>query len=205
MKKYLSVFAAVGLAMLILVVSLFKSAEVKYASALGIKSSLKNRAEGIDIVYELPYPGNVSPNSALWPLKAARDQMKLSFQSEGFSRSHYLLHLANKRLAAASHLWDLGDYDEALPVFSKSQIYLMNAEETLESEENTDEVLLLFRDMNEASLKHRQILEQVLAEASDEVRPRVTEIMNHCKLVYDKSAARLHSAGRVIPENPFEN
>lgn len=205
MKKYLSVFAAVGLAMLILVVSLFKSAEVKYASALGIKSTLKNRAEGIDVVYGLPYPGKIAPNSPLWPLKAARDQVTLSLQSEGHSRSEYLLLLANKRLAAASHLWDLGDYDEALPVFSKSQIYLMNAAETLEFEESSDEVLLLYKNMNEASLKHRQILEQVLAESSDEIRPRVTEIMNHCKLVYDKSAARLHASGRLIPENPFEN
>jgi len=202
MIKLTSTLGAFVIAFLILFVSLFHAASIQYAS--GIQTAeLKNRAEGIDVVYGLPYPGNIGPQSPLWPVKAMRDRVVLSMKVSDMSRAEELLLLSNKRLVSGHHLWELEDESAALSVFSKAEMYLSEATEILEDSEPSDDYLELATDISHASLKHRQILEQVLAESSDTLRPHVTEIMNASKLVYTKTHALLTSEGRVAPLNPF--
>lgn len=203
--KRLAQFLGLFFALLVLFVSLFESVSVKYAGSNAHAVITKNRAEGIDIVYGLPYAGAITPTSPLWPIKAARDRMKLSSLTTPVDKSNYMLLLSDKRLALASHLWSLDDLDASIVTFSKAEMYLRNSADiiiNMNAHANYSNELLT---LNQASLKHRQILEQILAESSDDTRPRVIEIMNNTKYVYTTTSACLSSIGVSPQPNVFEN
>src|SRR3569832_2303990 len=122
--KRLAQFLGHFLALLVLFVSLFESVSVKYAGSNAHATVTKNRAEGIDIVYGLPYAGTITPTSPLWPIKAARDRVTLTTLGSAKDKATYMLLLSDKRLALASHLWSLDDVDASIVTFSKAELYL---------------------------------------------------------------------------------
>lgn len=203
--KRLAQFLGLFVALLVLFVSLFESVSVKYAGSNAHPQVMKNHAEGIDVVYGLPYGGSITPVSPLWPIKAARDRVKLSTLSTDEERSDYMLLLADKRLSLASHLWSLDDLDAAIVTFSKSEMYLRNSADMLMEKNEHAKFAGRLLVINQASLKHRQILEQILAESSDDTRPRVIEIMDNTKYVYTKTSAALTSIGVSPQPNLFED
>ncbi len=203
--KRLAQFFGLFFALLVLFVSLFETVSVKYAGSNAHVSVTKNQAEGIDIVYGLPYAGAVTPTSPLWPLKAARDRITLSSLSSPQEKSQYMLLLSDKRLSSASHLWSLDEMDAAIITLSKAELYLRNSADLLIDLKPHAKYAGELQTLNQASLKHRQILEQILAESSDDKRPRVIEIMNNSKYVYTKTAACLSSIGVNPQPNLFED
>lgn len=164
----------------------------------------KNAAEGIDIVYDLPYPGHINPQSPLWSIKVLRDRaaFKLSFSNQ--EKCHTALHLADKRLSAAYRLWNMNEMNESLVTLEKAVGYLKTSLIYAEAARkegimNADD----YRQIVYSAQKHRQILETALSEAPDEARPTIHSIMTGPKEIAIKASASMLEMGVTPPSDPF--
>ena len=200
-KRILIRFATLFFALIVLTLSVVETSSIKYD--VGAKSPEPTAtSRPVHVVYALPFPGNVYPGSPLWPMKVLRDKVNLELTSGSVSQSDVELHLADKRLAAGWEMWKSEDTEGAFAMFAKAEGYLETSFETLKSQ-NFEEGSDILRQITFASLKHREILEKVLAECSDEARPMVTKFLNPSKDVYEKASKKMVELGFDAPINPF--
>src|SRR5690242_4265879 len=102
MLKNLFIFcASISLASLILIISIFRLAEVKYVFSQSPSPAPTTNQKPISVDYDLPYPGSVTPDNILWPMKALRDKVWLSLTINPSKKADLELLIADKRLAGA--------------------------------------------------------------------------------------------------------
>lgn len=194
--------AALFFALVVLILSVVETASVKYAFGAKEPDPTQEPKE-VDVTYELPYPGSVIPGSPLWPLKALRDKVSLEF-TNGLAEVDFKMHLADKRLASGWEIWEAGDANEALLTFEKSEGYFLSAFDDLKKmDSNTEGIHDSVRQLTYASLKHREVLEKVLAECNDEARPMVTKLLDTPKYLYTAGSSLMSELGMTPPDNPF--
>jgi hypothetical protein len=193
--------AALFFALIVLILSVLETSSVKYA--FGAKPDPTAGPREVDVTYELPYPGTVTPGSPLWPLKALRDKVSLEMSGDLLNQANFKLHLADKRLASGIELWASGNTNEALLTLEKSEGYLLSSFDSLKGVGEQEGVHDTVRHMTYASLKHRQVLEKVLAECGDEARSMVTKLLDTPKFLYTAGSSRMVELGMTPPDNPF--
>lgn len=205
-------FVFLGFAFLILFVSILRSASVKYTFSqknptIMVESINQNREEngGIVIDYNLAYAGPVLPDSIFWPLKVLRDRVWLVLVYDISKKAELNLLFADKRLQAARELFSKGESELAYSTLVRSLGYFKTASdlEIIAREKNYD-TLDLSETIAKASLKHRQILDELIDIAPEEIRPKITVIEDTVNEIYKSKSEVISSYGKNPPFDPFD-
>lgn len=203
-KKTIIVFSTICLSVIILAASVSHTASVKY-SFNQPPSPVPSTGEKVAISYSLPYPGKISPTSPLWFLKAFRDKALLATAVDPVSRANLLLLMADKRLSFANDYFNKGQIEVSLSVLNKAEMYLSASyESAIKARESGEHVDALLQRLSASSLKHRQLIEQMAANTSDDARAFFAQKMDISKEVFEKTSVSLHELGHEIPPNPFD-
>ena len=190
------------LAVLVLFASVYRSVKVSYVFN---NTLAMDRGElDVHVDYPLPEP-RVSPGSPGWPIEILGEKVKTAMAASDEDKSLMLLEQADKRLSAAQDLYEKGNFNDSVLVFSKAEGYLMEALESLKKYEemgmSQEDVV---KQINLASLKHREMIEEVLLDAPDDARAVLTKTLDTPKLVYNETQSMLENMGSSASENPFE-
>lgn len=199
------VFFFLVFASFILAVSIFRTVSPQHVFSQ-IKRETPQKAEVVKkpIDYYLVYPG-ILPDHFLWPLKALRDQAWVFFTTDPMRKAELYLLFADKRIGAAKVLLEGGKSGLAFSTASKAEKYLEQAvaQEKFAREKGLDTGALLDK-LALASLKHREVLEEMYVKAGEDARPKIVEVLNYPKRLFDEVKMRLLDLNRPIPESPFE-
>ena len=188
----------------ILGISILKSAAVHYSFS-GIPEESWKIDTGEKIDYDLPYSGRILPDSPFWFIKVARDKAWTLFTSKKSRKAELNLLFADKRLVASKLLFEKGEYELGAEILLKAELYLQEASNLREgckaSGENTREFLKV---ITLASLKHREVIDEIVAIAPEDARPEIIKIKDITREVFIKERNALQEIGEVAPKSPSE-
>ncbi len=203
-SKFLLGFVTFVLAFGMLSVSFLKSASVEYAFSTPTPNPEASE-EKIVIEYQLPYPGNVTPDSPLWFVKAGRDKLWYNLSMNPSKKAELALLYADKRLVMSKTLFENEKPDLGFSTLSKGEKYLELAleNEKLARSKGGDTSILLTK-LGIASLKHREVIEEILTMSPEDARPEIVKISDYSKNVYKEVRDTLNSKGMPIPKSPFD-
>ncbi len=191
-------------ALVILFISVYKASTLKYDFQYLPNISATKIIKGVD--YNLPYPGNVHPNSILWPVKVMRDKALLLFKQDYLSKAEISLLLADKRLGSSIVMYRRGDYENGVVAAKKSGMYLENSYNyMIEAKEQGVDVKEFANTLAMASLKHWQVLESLRISSPEDAQPIINQINDYARLVNEKTTQLLNESGQTPPPNPFNN
>lgn len=208
-KRFLVTFGVMFLAVGFLLISLLRTASVRFESnsTLSNNNSLTNILgdKTTQVDYQLASPGPVLPDSPLWPLKAIRDRIWYAIVSDPGKKADLYLLFADKRLGASAILFGQGKDDIAYSTLTKAEKYLELAlskeEENRTNGVDTSEYL---QRIAKASLKHYQVLQDIYSSASEKYKPQVIQEEEYPKKVFESARNTLLDKGITPPENPFD-
>ena len=199
-SKIAGATATIIIALLILSVSILKSASIKYAySPMVLSEKVDSKAVHGSIDYLLAYPGKIHPDNPLWYLKVIRDKVWhiLTFNQD--KKAELNLLFADKRLNSARELFNKNKPDLGFSTLTKSSKYLEKA-----IPKDTDDAVYLNK-LATATLKHREVIEdEILPIVPEDLRPNVIIISNYSKEIYKKVRDLMLSKGLVPPEDVFD-
>jgi hypothetical protein len=176
MKKFFLTSFFLGLAFLILGVSLFQAS----ASNLYSTSSAELQPIGAEeatgeavaelfkkekVNYYLPYPG-ILPDHPLYFLKMARDRVELFLTSNALKKAEKFLHFADKRIGAAQALVSGNQTKLGVTTASKAEKYL---ERAIDQEKTADDKDLKTKSFLARLVKACQKHEEILLEIKEKV------------------------------------
>lgn len=207
LRRIVTYVAAFSFAFLILFTSVFRIASIKYVfsqSPTPVPEAQSNNDKPLDINYELPYPGGILPDNFLWPVKVLRDRAWISFSTNPLKKAQVLLLLSNKRLNSALVLFKEGKSDLGASVLTKAEKYLEEAqkEERKAHAKGMDTVSFL-QDYSLATLKHREVMDDILLIAPEDAKPMIVKTQNYPKKLFQLSRDSLLEAGTTAPSDPF--
>lgn len=157
----------------------------------------------VTIEYELAHPG-ILPDHFLWPLKAARDQVWLFLTMDSLKRGEFLLLLADKRVSAAKNLMKEEKSGLAVSSSIKAERYLEQAvAQERVARKNGQDTSRFLDKLVPATLKHREVLEELYIMAPEDARPRVVEILNSPKKLFNDVKKTYIDLNKPIPQSPF--
>lgn len=189
----------------ILLTSILRTTAPQYAfSAPKSPVTAASTKEKKEVDYYLVYPG-ILPDHFLWSGKALRDKIWLFLTTDPVKKSELLLLFADKRLGAGRVLLDGGKNELAVSSITKAEKYLeeaAGAEERARQKGLNTEVVL--DRLVLATLKHREVLEEMYIKAPEDARPVIAEVLNYPKRLFDNLKTILRELGRTVPESPFE-
>ena len=202
-RRVVSILSAIFLALAILLVSLSRASSVNYAFSASFAETLGESTE-MSINYTLPFPGRILPDHPLWSLKAVRDKLWLVVTVNPSRRGELLLLFSDKRLASSKILFEKDKPEIAFSALSKGEKYLEQAAgiESENRKKGMDTRDFLTKLAN-SSLRHRQVINEILAIAPEDAKPEIIKIENYSRDVYKASRDALNSLGMPAPENPF--
>ena len=205
-RKLFLAIIGVTFAIGILFISLFRVASVKYefGNSATVYDTEASGEGGVKIDYALPYPGRVLPDSPLWPLKAIRDRVWLFITTNSTREAELKLLFADKRLGMAQILFEKGEIEKGFSTLTKAEKYLEQAK--WQEKQNRDKGIdtsIFLEQLAKASLKHFQVMEQLVVNVPEEVKPSVRQSQDYAKGAYEDSRNALLEKGKPAPENPF--
>jgi hypothetical protein len=208
MKRVLFVLPTLLFAFGVLFTSILRTASVKYEFS-GVVNGAENRdvlgAESVNINYTLAYPGRILSDHPLWPLKALRDRVWLWITTNPSREAELKLLFADKRIGMSKILFEREKYGVAFSTLTKAEKYLEEAcrqeEENRKQGYDTSEFLKV---LSVSSLKHRQVIEEILLIAPEDAKPKIIQTMEYSNSVYEKTMHALNEKGMDVPENPFD-
>ncbi len=205
MKRVLGLVTPLAVAALILVVSIFSSSQVEYVFGQS-STPAPIFGEKVNVEYQLPYAGKVQPDSLLWPVKALRDRVWIVVSLDPVKKAQVLMLLANKRIIFAQNLMLEDNSELSVSTLTKSEKYLEQAvaQEKLARSKKLDTKQLL-QELAMSTLKHRQILEEILTAAPEDAKPVIVKTLDANKHLYSDLNTSLNSQGLITPQNPFED
>lgn len=187
----------------ILVVSILRSAAVRYAFK-AVPTPAPQGTTDEKVPYPLPYTGKVTPDHVLWPLKVMRDKAWIFVTTNPLKRAEIALLLSDKRIAAADKLVKEGNLNLALSVADKAEMYLFESwEDTTKARNMGMETLTISERIALSSLKHREVLERIRTQSPEEAKGILTQLIESAKMVNEKSSQSLSERGKKPPSNPF--
>lgn len=204
--KIIAYASALLVAFAILFASVLRTASVRYeVGDTLVNQDVDYNDDDLGIDYYLPFPGRVLPDSPVWPLKVLRDRVWLLVTTNSTRKVELKLLFADKRLGSAMILFQKGKMERGLSTLSKAEKYLEEAsldEEVLRrSGMDTTEVL---HRLTNASLKHFQVMHQLVEGVPHEVKPLIIEMQEYPKKTYERGRNGLLEKAEPLPENPFE-
>ncbi len=203
-RRILAVSSVVFLAFSILLISIFRVAAPQHTFLAFTSQVLPASESDMRINYELPYPGKILPDHPLWFIKALRDRLWILATTSNSKKAELYLLFSDKRLESARILFEKGKADLAFSTLTKAEKYLELAQKKEESnrQKGLDTKNFLSKLAN-ASLKHRQVINNILEIAPEDARPEIIKIEEYSRNVYEKSRDALNSFGMPVPANPF--
>src|SRR5260221_7661514 len=203
-KQFLLFSAGFSLALVILVISIFRIAEIKYVFSQAPSPTPTNAPKEVIVNYNLAFPGNILSDNILWPLKALRDKVWLTVTVNPSKKADLYLLIADKRLADAKILFEKCKADLGISVLTKAEKYLESAanEEKIAKKEGMDTKYFLGR-FAIATLKHRQVLDEISKNAPEDAKPLIMKTQNYSKNLYNEARNGLLEAGSDVPQSPF--
>jgi len=205
LKKMVFVPAILVFAFVILFVSILQSSSVSY-SFMSPPLPYENQAVGkTEVNYVFPFAGSVLPDSPLWKLKAARDRAWYAITSSPLRKAELALLFSDKRLVSAKILVEKGKFDIAISTITKGEKYLETAtnQEIIARERGYDTNLFLNK-LALSSLKHREVIEELMPLLPEEGKPLVVKTEDYSKNAYKAVECALNSKGMPVPINPFD-
>ena len=208
-KRIAVVLSTVIFAFIILSISVLRSSAIRpsidvYSATP--KPELKEdvQDEKIEIMYVMPFPGRILPDSPFWPVKALRDKVWMTVTTNPMRKAELALLFADKRLVSSYELFKTNKPQLALTTLTKAEKYLEAGSviEKKERQKGLDTKSFLFT-LATASLKHREIIEGMLNIVPDDIKPEVIKVEDYSKNVYKECRDALQSQGVSAPENPF--
>jgi hypothetical protein len=193
MGKRLAILPLFLVAFLVLAVSIFRTASVKYVFSQA-PSPVPETPEIASIDYALPEP-ELTPESPLWPVKALLDMGEQSPQEH--------LKNADIRLVAGLRMFEGGKVEEAILVLEKAELHLKRSLDAAVETGDLPESGEILYTISVASLKHREVLETILPRMPEDGKAVITKILDIPKTVYNGSSSELVKAGLIAPEYPF--
>ncbi len=192
----------------ILFTSVLRTAAVKYEfseTAANIEGPRVLGEEAVEIDYYLPYPGRVMPDSPLWPLKALRDRVWYWITTNPSRRAELKLLFADKRVAMSKILFEKGKPEIGYSTLTKAEKYLEEASNAeRQNRENGIDTSEFLGRLAKASLKHAQVMEEILDLAPEDAKPQIIQTENYAKRAYEQARNGLQELGLPAPENPFD-
>jgi len=194
------------LAFAILSISVFRSASPRYAFIGPLSVSAANEeGSGVEIDYLLPYPGRILPDSPLWPLKAVRDKLWHFFTFDTQKEAELSVLCSDKRLGMSKILFERGKPELAYSTLTKGEKYLeMALEHERKAREKGGDTVELLQKIANASLRHRQVIDEILNLAPEDAKPAIINIQNYSKQIYKEVSDVLSSKGITPPKDPFD-
>jgi hypothetical protein len=208
-RKLLVAASTVTLAFAILFISVFRTASVKYEFS-DVKTFDNHESyvlgdKDVHVEYSLPFPGKVLPDSPLWPIKALRDKVWLFLTTNDSRKAELKLLFADKRLGSAQLLFEKNKPEIGFTTLTKAEKYLEEAvtQEQINRGMELDTTEFLQRLAN-ASLKHYEVMEEILRIAPDDAKPQVVSSQDYSKSAYETVRDALFEKGIQPPESPFD-
>lgn len=208
-RRLLVAASTVMLAFAILFISVFRTASVKYefsdVRTPDNQGTFVLGDKDINIDYYLPYPGKVLPDSPLWPVKALRDKVWLFLTTNQSRKAELKLLFADKRVGSAKLLFEKDKPEIGFTTLTKAEKYLEEAvvQEKVNRENGLDTTEFLQR-LSKASLKHYEVMEEILMIAPDDAKPQVVSSQDYPKRAYEMVRDALFEKGIQPPETPFD-
>jgi hypothetical protein len=195
-----------SIASAIFLVSVLRSAETKRVFSQSSPPSDQEEIEEVEINYYLPYPGRILPDHFLWPVKVFRDKLWLFITVDAVKKGEILLLFSDKRLVSAKDLLKKDKPELAITTLTKAEKYL---EQAVDQEElargKGGETGSLLEKLSLATLKHRQVIEEILTFAPEDARPIVVATCDYPKRLFNEVKTSLMKLGLPFPKNPFED
>lgn len=150
---------------ILLAFSLFCIFYLVFSSSVLAQTATGTESARVD--YDLPYPG-ILPDSPLYFLKTFRDRFYSFLISDPVKKAEFDLLTADKRLGAATVLFDKGKRELAETTISKGENYFEDAIKNLKLSKMQGRPIDigLMTDMELSSKKHKEVLLQ-MTEKSD--------------------------------------
>lgn len=206
--RFVTVLLTIIAAFSILTVSVLRAASVGYdfSGTLQVQALGTGKAKEMEIKYYLPYPGKILQDNTLWFVKALRDKLWLKLTFEPLRKMDLLLLFSDKRLAGSVILIEREKASIALSTLGKGEKYLEEASklEAKSRKEGVDTKSFLPKLAN-AALKHRQVIEELLLIAPENVKPSIVKTGDYSKNVYREARDAMKSLGMDAPESPFDS
>ncbi|MFH1863524.1 MAG: DUF5667 domain-containing protein [bacterium] len=159
----------------------------------------------IETNYYLPYPGRILQDNSLWFAKALRDKIWLKLTVSPLRKMDLLLLLSDKRLAGSKILIEKNKASVALSALSKGEKYLEEASKfEQKSRKGGVDTKSFLPKLASAALKHRQVIEEMLLIAPEDVKPSIVKMEDYSKNVYKEARDAMNSLGMIAPKNPFD-
>lgn len=207
LRRLALIFPPLLLAFGILTISVFRTASIQYEFSDENITGDEGKVLGGEfprIDYSLAFPGKVLPGDPLWVVKATRDRFWLTTTTSRTRKSELLLLFADKRLASSRILFERGLPEEGFSTLEKAERYLAEASkiEKQNREKGLDTHNFL-RILAYSSLKHFEVIEEILAMAPEDARPIIIELETYPKDVYRQARDALIKEEYPVPSNPF--
>lgn len=196
------------MAFLVLSISVLRAASVSYsfsASPLIALNNVLGENEETKVDYPLPYPGKIGPDHPAWAFKALRDKLWFLVSTSSSRKAELMLLFADKRLGSSRVLFEKGKPEIGFSTLSKGEKYLESS--WLLTQKNTAKGLdtsEFLKKLANASLKHREEIEEILVVAPEDAKPQIIKTMDYPKNVFRGTRDALRSKGLPVPENPSD-
>ncbi len=129
--------------------------------------------------YYLPYPG-ILPDNMLYPLKMVRDRIWLFLTIDPLKKGERLLLFSDKRLGAGKTLIEGGKVELGVSTITKGEKYLEEAIAQAERARNKGkETTVLYEKLEKATLKHQEILGEVLSKVPPAFREDLKRALDY--------------------------
>ena len=187
---------ALGVAFLILGLSLFRSARAVTGSSVEVTPTLSVTPTGAVVSYYLPYPG-ILPDHFLYSVKMARDFIRKSLTFNTLKKARLYILYADKRLNAARFLLEGNKQGLATTTAVKAEKYLERAFREGEKAEGRGLPMGNFwKEMQLAAAKHEEVLTQLNEQVPVTNRNEWGKARELAKMVGDKTRQK-----RIEQEN----
>jgi hypothetical protein len=168
MKKLITV--------ILLILFLFISQNLQKSFAQSTPSAMI-----INVQYDLPYTG-ILPDNPLYFLKAVRDNVLNLLITDPLKKSEFDLLMADKRLGGAQALLNKKEDDLAITTLSKSENYFYQAIQQIAiAKKQGDNVNNDIAKLITASLKHQQVIFQMISQANKDTKRALGVSLNRVR------------------------
>ncbi len=206
MRKYLLSCAVFVLAFGVFSVSVMRSAAVSYSFAATVPTPTPTAASVVtpQVDYQIPFIGNILPDSPLWSVKALRDWLWYRFTFDHLKKAELALLFSDKRLIASKVLFENKKPGIALSTLTKGEKYLeISWKEEEIARNNGQDTTSFLTILATSSLKHKQVIEETLKIVPEDVKPEIIKVEDYANNTYKSSRDALNHKGIVAPKDPF--
>lgn len=205
-RRVLLILASLLFAVGVLATSVFRTTTVTYLFPQKLHpDAYKARIlpyEEVD--YFLAYPG-ILPDHQLWGLKVMRDRVWLFLTADPIKRAELLLLFADKRINAARDLLEKDNPGLAVSTATRAEKYLEEAvQQAFVAQQKGNDIKPLLEKLALASLKHREVLEEMYIIIPEVARPTIAEMIDSPKKMYNETKVQMIKMNLNFPSSPFE-